>query len=214
MNMKEDQPSGSNPEWENNREQNIAIAKRIEALLLQHFPPSSAEAILGIDENILYHTDQEKVIVLTVIQDRERMREEKTTMDILPSSFTFPVYAIEANTVFGWNIYTTMTVTSPYGETENHIIGNAGLWYAVENLYCFDSSGQGAKIEDITEMGRIEDIDDLTNDDAERVCNTLKRVDFVPSNEDSRVVPLTADDYAKINKMFQDIDTGVYKYNA
>jgi len=44
------------------------------------------------------------------------------------------------------------------------------------------------------------------------IGSRLKRVDFIPKGEDSRIVPLTAEDYTKINNLLKNIDIGMYAY--
>lgn len=73
--------------------------------------------------------------------------------------------------------------------------------------------GQGLKIEDVSGGTPPEKF--LFSEEKMRLAQgKLKRVDFVPKKEDSRVVPLTAEDYAKVNKMLEDNDAGLYQHPA
>ena len=82
-------------------------------------------------------------------------------------------------------------------------------YYFLENYYCFNLFGQGVKLETVTQMGTLEDA--FTEDDLETARQKLPKVDFIPEDEHSRVVSITADDYRKINDIFVQIDTGIYQ---
>lgn len=103
-------------------------------------------------------------------------------------------------------------VTSPYGELPNDIMGVDNTHYRVKNRYCFNFSGQGVKIETIFQMGPLEQT--FGESRAIEAVERFKIVDFVPSEEHSRVVPLTPEDYQKINNMFEQIDKGLYQYKV
>ncbi len=102
-----------------------------------------------------------------------------------------------------------------YGILPNQIIGSDGLLYRVDNTYCFNRYGQGLKIEEIS--GGV-DFEMLKLYCGEGYCRLseqkLKRVDFVLSEEHSRVMPLAPEDYTKINRMFEQIDAGLYKFRT
>lgn len=258
MNTKEGQPSGVNPEWENNREQNIAIAKRVNDLLLSlpSLPllfksmeemgiPMEGEgfkryldSLKSIDPTNKGFTQAETLKDLAFLVAKEELtigysiplthvdnewrhiylklgwnREftdfvYRADLELFPENFKFPVYGIQIGTN---NIYddTAAGASSIYGESQNDIIGDDGLYYRITNTYCFNFFGQGAKIEDISQIGPLgEWFDEAEARHAER---KFPRVNFVPQKEDSRVVSLAPEDYEKINKIFADIDAGLYK---
>lgn len=152
----------------------------------------------------------------------------------LPEDFAYPVYVVEekdpAETEPG-NDYSVLQSTK-YGELPSNIIGANGLYYSVRNNYCFNLLGQGVKIEDIYAvdiMGRIREV--LSEEDSqfqlpeEMVKEILERlekeheeekrnlfhVDFIPE-DGFRVIPLTSEDYIRVNKMLDQVEAGSYKF--
>lgn len=242
---KEGQQFGPNQEWEVNREQNIAIANRIDRLIQQN--PWSINPVIKLvmrggvrledlikkiegmeqlpdfdqilhqeeqtlgHEMRLRHVENRNALFLGVAYSRGYIEEYHAALEILPESFNFPLYIIKQYAHLNLHDDAPMTVSSPYGKLPSDIIGKNGLWYILGNYYCINSFGQGAKIEDITEMGRIEnEFED--SGELREAQRKLTRVNFVPSEEHSRVVPLTPEDYQKVNKMLKDIDVGLYKH--
>lgn len=249
MNQNEGQPFGQNPEWEINREQNIAIAKKVDALLLN--APDSISKIMEMKEkkglsdeefiervkifselypefesiesiediafliSIIHLTqgyftslhnvnDRHKRIFLGVVYSDEYEDKAYVDIDNIPETFNFPAYIIiqrERIPVFA----STLNV-----ELSNYKIGADGLLYNVKSYDCFNFSGQGTKVETMTRMGMLED----EFDDPKAAEQILTKVNFVPQEEHSRAVPLTPDDYAKINNMFNQIDAGLYKFRS
>lgn len=251
----EKQRSVPNPEWEIDREQNIAIAKRIDGLLIKapgsvekvqqavqgriedleemqavneiidmeehgytkQDIPDDVKAELTIEELTIGHTtalshidNRYRRIFLGVgLSDeaRELVAGIRGFIDLLPQAFNFPVYIIKGGTESIYDDSHEFDASTIDGNLPNDIIGADGLYYSVRNIYCFNVYGQGLKIEEIYNMTSAKD---WYGEEAER----LPRVDFVPSEEHSRVVPLGPEDYAKINRMFEQIDAGLYKFRA
>lgn len=75
-------------------------------------------------------------------------------------------------------------------------------------------------MEDVNELLKVEDLENhvkmglSSHDEMIRYLEEFTNVDFVPSGEHSRVVPLTPEDYLRVNKMLKDIDAGSYKYST
>jgi hypothetical protein len=132
-------------------------------------------------------------------------------IESLPKDFYFPVYIIQAGTSILYDDE-DRKASSCYGNFANDAIGRDGSYYRFTNVYCFNYSGQGVKIENVTKMGELEDWFDI--DDVVAARKGFARLNFTPSEENSRVVPLTEEDYEKVNSMFADIDSGQYKFAA
>lgn len=253
---KEDQPSGLNPEWETDKEQNIAIAKRIDEFLLEgpdalslfkrgnKFLIEEAEEMQNVEvirfleehgiikEDIPEQTKEELVIeeltlgsaiplihidnkyrriFLGVVYSEEALQQEEIggfIGDLLPKGFNLPVYIITLETMDIDDNSPEFYTSTIYGKMPNKVIGANGIPYSSRNVFVVNVYGQGLKTEKI--------IEDRWFNESERreEEHKLTRVDFVPREEHSRVVPLGPEEYAKINKMFQDIDAGLYQYPA
>lgn len=246
MSINEGQPSGLNPEWEQNREQNIAIAKKIDALLLNAPDPISKimemkekeglsdeefiervksfselypefESIESIGDiafltSIEYLTlgcftslhnvdDRHKRIFLGVVYSKEYKDKAYVDIDNIPETFNLPVYVIIERERIPFYASTLNVKLS------NYKIGADGLLYNVNSYDCFNFSGQGIKVETMTRMGMLGD----EFDDPKLAEQILTRVNFVPQEEHSRVMPLTQEDYGKINKILEQINAGLYK---
>jgi len=269
---------GPNPEWELNKDQNIAIAKRIKKSLLGNERPNRAvmfeRMVKSGVENLEELNAIEKIEFLKEegIVDAEgrpvaisrEIQEELTNDDIeeltlghtslfshidnryrtlvlgiglceeakdsgfligsmirgLPEDFTYPVYVIEQEPTL---------VSTKYGELPNGIVGANGLGYAVSDVYCFNLSGQGARIEGIWEvLDAISDIrgalsrtgvsEKLIRETLERLRpeieeqeRNLLHVDFIPE-DGYRAMPLTSRNYERVNMMLVQIDVGQYKF--
>ncbi len=82
MSTNEGQPSGLNPEWEINREQNIAIARRIDDLLL-HFPDTISEVDnIGYVKFAEHVYNRSRAIHLGVGISEEASRDEMGSADL------------------------------------------------------------------------------------------------------------------------------------
>lgn len=266
MNINEGQPSGPNPEWEQNREQNIAIAKKVDRLLISspdtildivkimeekgisdeeavrivksyqemfpELPLDSIESVgdagliiaqremtIGYTKFVKHINNPNRTIVVGVAYSDEASRDEQSKgevaepIELLPDGFNYPVYIFKAYTNNIYDESTEFNVSTIYGELPNRIIGADGLVHDVYNVYCFNFLGQGLKIEEISRGAPLEAF--LYNEEQMQLAEQkLKGVGFVPSEEHSRVMPLTPEDYTKINKMFEQIDAGLYKFRA
>ena len=265
MNKNEGQPSGQNPEWESNREQNIAIAKRIDKLSLEL--PGTVDTVrnavrrtiedmqelqntaviedleevgitiegipdyfsdqLAIGEMTIGHTqfvknvnNPHRTIVLGVAYSNEAAEHEYMArgevhepIELLPEGFNYPVYTFKAYTDNMYDDSSEFDVSTIDGNRPRRVIGADGLIYDAYNAYCFNFFGQGLKIEDVSGGAPLERL--LFNEEKMQLAQSkLKRIDYSPKEEDSRIVPLTSEDYAKINKMFTDIGAGLYKFRT
>jgi len=267
MNTNERQPSGRNPEWELNKEQNITIAKRIEKLLgekplvsvefeewLRDKRASMEEMqnveeveiideylqtgevrrdrqdilhlnemrdLIFIDEltvgftTVLEHIDSKhRRIFLGVGHSEEASRGTWAMMrgfiDLLPEGYKYPVYIIREVMHNEYDNSPEFDITTIDGKFPNKILGDDGLLYYLHNTFCFNLLGQGLKIEEIVRGGTLDQ--EYDGECLELAKQKLKRVDFVPREEDSRVMPLDGEDYRKIDKMFEQINAGLYRY--
>lgn len=256
MTTNEGQPSSQNPEWEVDKEQNIAIAKRIDALVAK--VPNAVDegqAIIRdsigdleemqLDEEILKRRDAgftidnmpEFLKKMSEKQDRLGKTADLKHIDdntlyirtgvgyndeyndffdglfdsgLLPKGFNFPFYLIKRDTSSLPKDNVGLNVTTIHGKSQNNVIGNDGKLYRINNLYCFNMNGQGLKIEEISELGTVEQWFE-NDEESELARHRFPWVDFTPSEEHSRIVPLTSEDYADINNMFGEIDAGLYK---
>lgn len=145
-----------------------------------------------------------KAVSLGTAQSVEREYFNQESTNRLLKILKFPVYRIyEYSNPAKTDI--PLYVSSPYGDIPSDFLGTDEVYYKINNVYYFNTWGQGAKLEDICKVAFVDQIEDEEG---------LTRVDFVPREEHSRVVPLGPKDYGKINKMFEDIDAGLYRYRA
>lgn len=77
MTTNEGQPSGQNPEWEVDKEQNIAIAKRIGSLLLSYPATISDLMPIGHTRNAGHVDNSYRRIFLGVGYNEKASRDEK-----------------------------------------------------------------------------------------------------------------------------------------
>lgn len=164
-----------------------------------------------------------KRIVLEVAQSKEN-EDKGSHLNMLPKEFNFPVRAIHEQVKVGLMFadfpLPTLYVTSPYEKVPSNILGLNKTCFTIRNFYCFNTWGQGIKFEDVSELMKIEDFENhvkmglSSHDEMIRYLKEFTNVDFVPSEEHSRVVPLTQEDYLRVNKMFKDIDAGLYEYRT
>lgn len=128
-------------------------------------------------------------------------------VDLLPEGFDYPVYIIKGGTNSIFDDSTEFDASTVHGVSTNYIIGSDDFIYEACNIYCFNDRGQGLKIEDFREL-------EVLYSEKYRKLAELKytQVGLVPWSEHSRVMPLTPDDYIKINTMLKHIDDGVYKF--
>jgi len=258
---KEGQQFGQNPEWEANKEQNIAIARKVDSLLLTSpeamstlmdnakrigmseerfielansfkgmFSELSMMSIKSMEDigfmiakeeltvgytRLVQHIDNLYRRIFLGVGYSERARGDESRIsdiegfiDLLPQGFNFPAYIISGSTFNEYDDSSEFDSSTIEGELPNQIIGVDGFLYQVRNIYCLNLSGQGLKIEEIIRLEKLEEYNEENRRLAEQKLIT---VDFVPSEEHSRIMPLTPDDYVKVSKMFEDIDAGLYK---
>lgn len=168
------------------------------------FLTSIEHLTLGYFTSLHNINDPHKRIFLGVVYSKEYEDKAHVDIDNMPETFNLPVYIIiqrERIPLYASTLNVNLS---------NYKIGADGLLYNVTSYDCFNFSGQGTKVETMTRMGTLED----EFDDPELAKEILTRVNFVPREEHSRVVPLGPEDYAKINKMFEQIDAGLYQYRA
>lgn len=208
MSTKEGHPSGRNPEWEIDRAQNVMIARMINVFL-----QNSAKNEKGLSEGriTLNNSDNKyRQIFLGVAYDKVAGSGEDGLTDILPVGFNFPVYFIKGRTVSIYDDSSQFNATTLYGVLPNEVIGVDGLIYLIDNINCLNLSGQGLRIEKMSLGGSLEDYNEGRHHRLAK--KRLTRVDFVPREEHSRIMPLTLEDYQNVSKMFKQIDSGWYKY--
>lgn len=166
---------------------------------------------------VLYDSSGDRAIYLEKSESREYTDKNNINtnaegpqidMDLLPENFKFPAYGIMLVN-FNFESKDQNLVTSPYGQFPRNILGMDEIHYELDNYYCFNLFGEGIKQEMITPMFTLED--DFSEGDLDAAREKLPRLDFVPNDEDSRVVPLTEDDYLKINNIFADVEAGIYR---
>ena len=260
MSTNEGQPTGQNPEWEINREQNIAIAKRIDALLVKG--PGAVDTDQIVIRNIIENFEEEQNVSSIEYLEKQGFTKEDLPDDIkyesaieeltngyttrlnhvddkynciflgvgyheaavgneahdidlggfgewLPKGVNFPAYLIARGTPpIRENYSSEFYSSSIYGELPFHIVGADGLLYVVRNIYWFNIYGQGIKIEEVIRA------EWWLEDERQEGEQKLTRVNFVPREEHSRVMPLGQQDYAKVNRMFEQIEAGLYKSRA
>lgn len=256
MATNEGQPTGQNPEWEANKEQNIAIAKKIDTLVAK-VPNAVDEGQIIIRDSIgdlEEMQDDEEIIKLqergftkdNVPEFLRKMAEKQDQLgktadlkqisdnslyirlgvgyndeyndffdglfdsDLLPLGFNYPIYVVKRDTSSLPKENVRHNVNTIHGKSQNNVIGKDGRLYRINNLYCFNMNGQGLKIEEISELGTVEEWFE-NDEESELARHRFPWVDFLPSEEHSRIVPLTLEDYTDVNNMFGEIDAGLYK---
>lgn len=210
MSTNEGQPSGLNPEWEINKDQNIQIAKRLFGLLLDlptpSFPFMQKLECISMSRQLNSADNKRKIFIEA---DRELV-DNYGPYSIIPQSFRPPLFGLTLRTN---DMYDFTNQSTKYGELPTHVIASDRSYCVILNNYAFNLSGQGVKIEFIVPhslplesyFGKV---------GALEARERLRQLDFVPKESDSRVVPLTPDDYQKINNMFEQIDAGLYKFSV
>lgn len=130
---------------------------------------------------------------------------------LVTSSLPFPV--AEFNETPPGDVLASRT--SPYGVHTGIVIGSDGKLYTLQNRYLFDSQRKAKKLERVLYIsdsrlsGAEEDIAKIYNlNDAKEVLKRIDRLDFIPNEDDSRLVELTDGDYEKIQGILHQIEQG------
>lgn len=92
--------------------------------------------------------------------------------------------------------------TTPYGELPQVVVGSDNNMYLLSNYYIVTAGGQAVKYEEI-----IKDESALEIDKA-----VTQKVGFTPSEEDSRIVPFSENDYEKLSSLLMQIEAGEFEY--
>lgn len=176
----------------------------------------------GYNVELLNLYNPKRAVILGVAQsiNHADRTSYQHSIKLLPKNFNYPIFMIheEDNSLrFKYSEFPPIELftSSPYGKIQSHVLGKNGVVYAVRNFYVFNAWGQGAKLEEIRGISRLEELEKLRESQEVNIPNfrnQIMRVNFVPSEEDSRVVQLTQEDYLRVNKILKDIDVGLYKY--
>lgn len=105
------------------------------------------------------------------------------------------------------NIFKTIRST-PYGRLPEAVLGKDGVVYYFYNSYVFDQKGRAKKIETVD---REDDLNPFNEVYCEEDRRFLKRLDFIPDLNDTRLVDLEPGDYEKIMGILNEIENGVRK---
>lgn len=146
-----------------------------------------------------------KTIQLQVILDRSVGEYYgKLPQNLLPPILLF----------HSWDSENAYGVTSPYGKTENQVVGPDGKLYFIENIYFLGKNDTATKLEKITcdtqDGAKLE----KSLKDWEIDPNKVKRVEFIPDEKDSRHVELQEEDYMLIEDALRQIDVGNMKTDS
>jgi len=126
----------------------------------------------------------------------EYFRNEPGELDggssYLPSGFRLPSYSL-----FEFTNDEGIEVTSPYGAIPSIIVDKTDRIFDIQNCYFFNKIGQGVKIEEIglltnEELSFEENLKDIG------IKNIPQKVNITLSEDDSRSMRLTNDDYKKV----------------
>jgi len=110
----------------------------------------------------------------------------------LPSSFRLPSYSL-----FEFTHDEGIEVTSLYGTLSSIVIDETARIFEIQNCYFFNKFGEGLKIE---EIGLLSNKNFSLWRNLRELCGEQnpQKVNFALSEEDSRSVNLTQDDYEKV----------------
>jgi hypothetical protein len=110
----------------------------------------------------------------------------------LPSSFSLPSYSL-----FEFTHNEGIEVASPYGTLPSIVVDKTDRIFEIQNCYFFNKFGEGVKIE---EIGLLSNESYSLWRNLRELCaeRTPRKVNFALSEEDSRSVNLTQDDYEKV----------------
>jgi len=205
MSTSEGQPAGQNPEWEINKDQNIQIAKRLFGLLLDVPVSSFMQKLecISMSEQF-YNVDNKRSIFIEA--DKELVGNYGP-YSIVPESFKLPLFGLTLRTS---DMYDSINQSTKFGELPTHVIASDGTYCVILNDYAFNLSGQGVKIEFIVPQSLpLESYFGKAGSLEAR--ERLKQLDFIPKENDSRVVSLNLGDYVVVDQMLWDIDAGLYR---
>lgn len=203
--MKEDRPSGQNPEWDINKGQNIQIAKRLFGLLLD-LPAPSLPFIQKLEcismSREFNSTDNKKHIFIEADRD---LVGNYGPYSIMPPAFRLPLFGLTLRTS---DMYDFTNQSIKFGELPTHAIASDGSYCVFLNNYAFNLFGQGVRVEFVIRHSLpLESY--FGEGGALEARERLKQLDFIPEENDSRVMPLNPEDYTKISQMLEDIDIGL-----
>lgn len=98
-------------------------------------------------------------------------------------------------------------VSTPYGELPEYVVGKDGRLYSLGNTFLILPDGRIFKYETIQDWTDVLDLGDLEPERQELV----KKLDFVPREEDSRVVGLSEADFQALESHVRQIEEGVWE---
>ena len=103
-----------------------------------------------------------------------------------------------------------MIVSTPYGPQSRFVIGADGRPYMFQNIYFFSTDGQAKKIEQVIRPGSDIQSPEEAFDRMGWDRNQTVKVNFTPREEDSRYIDLEKEDYEKVKRILEQIESGEY----
>jgi len=237
MSFVEDNPFKSS-EQDSHNDLNKQIAKKLQNLAEGNFYPpqntqdkgesapvdiSLMEHIMDIDRDEIElgfsrifedKNGKTKICLEAVYTDEYRdinemnpaIPEPVIDLELLPDGFRYPFYSLS---IYGNPIDedSGIEVSSPYGTLLNYAVSEEGKIWRLFNSYVFNQRGQAAKFEVIQEDPIKFKLNVLDKMDLKHGSIL---VDYSLSEDDSRAVPLTEDDYISINKIITNMELGTY----
>lgn len=184
--------------------QNELIFKRIESILEKKGEYDEViHAHYGTLQNIM---KPDLIVDMGVAYDETARDTAMGLFTDFPKGFQFPAAFFSE-----WQRQEeTMIRTTPYGFLNSLIIGKDGRLYMFENIFFIGQNGQAKKSERVIRPAPdIESAEEALRRMGWDI-NKITRVEFIPQEEDSRYVDLDGEDYEKIKKILEQVESGEY----
>jgi len=129
--------------------------------------------------------------------------------DLAPESLRFPAYSIVL-----WSDDTLLEVSTPFGDMPSYAVDKENQLFAFRNVYFVNEFGQGYKYEEI--LPAYTSAEDDTHDikDTDLDPEKIPKLGVSVDRDQSRVLPMSIEDYKKVNGFVDRIKSAEFKLSA